>query len=125
VLTPFIPLNSFNTLATRFARGPATLALALLLLLTSCAPKETKVLLQSNEALGTVLAEEAARIAGAKKQIAIISAANWGPPSTAQEAFEAALKKKGFSSFTAKSADLGDPMRIRQGQFGLKSADFV
>ena len=115
--------DSFRTRVTRLPRGPSTVALVLLLLVTSCAPKETRVLLQSSEALGAVLAEETVRVAGAKKQIGIISAANWGPPSTAEEAFTAALKKQGFSTFTVKSADLGDPMR--RGQVGLKSADFL
>ena len=46
---------------------------AWVMLFLSCTPKETKVLLGPSEALGTVLAEEAARMAGAKKQAAIIS----------------------------------------------------
>src|ERR1035437_2663850 len=96
---------------------------AALTFLTSCAPKAAKVLIQSSEALGIVLAEETAQVAGAKKRIAIISPANWGPTSTAEETFTAALKKQGFSTFTVKSADLGDPMR--RGPFGLKSADFL
>ena len=102
-------------------RAASALAAALAFL-TSCTPKETQVLLQSSEALGAVLAEETVRVAGAKKRVAIISPANWGPTSTAEEAFTAALKKQGFSAFTVKSADLGDPMR--RGQVGLKSADF-
>jgi hypothetical protein len=96
---------------------------AALAFLISCAPKETKVLVQSSEALGAVLAEETMRVAGAKKRVAIISPANWGPTSTAEETFTAALKKQGFATFTVKSADLGDPMR--RGQVGLKSADFL
>jgi hypothetical protein len=36
---------------------------------------------------------------------ATISPAAWGPTSTAEEAFTAALKKQGFSTFTVKSAD--------------------
>lgn len=95
---------------------------AVLAFLTSCTPKETKVLIQSSEALGAVLAEETMQVAGAKKRVAIISAANWGPTSTAEEAFTAALKKQSFSPFTVKSADLGDPMG--RGPVGLKSADF-
>ena len=96
---------------------------AALMFLTSCAPKEAKVLVQSSEALGTVLAEETARAAGAKKRIAIITPANWGPTSSAEETFTATLKKQGFSPFIVKSADLGDPMR--RGQVGLKPADFL
>jgi hypothetical protein len=54
------------------------LAAAVVLLLVSCKPKETKVLLGLSEALGRVLADEAARIAGARKQVAIISPdASW------------------------------------------------
>ena len=94
------------------------------LLFLSCAPKETKALLGPSEALGTVLAEEATRLAASKKQIAIISPdANWGAVSTAEEAFKTALKKQGFTVVTAKAANLGDPMR--RSQLGLKAADFV
>src|ERR1019366_9109358 len=72
--------------------------------------------------LGIVVASQAAHAAGAKKQVAVITPdANWGPSSTAEEAFRAAMKKQGFSVLTAKSANLGDPMRSRP---GLKAADF-
>jgi hypothetical protein len=95
---------------------------ALLLAFAGCTSKETRALLEPPQALGLVLADEAARAAGAKKQIAVISPdANWGPTSTAEEAFRAAMKKQGFSVVTAKSANLGDPMRSRP---GLKAADF-
>ena len=88
-----------------------------------CAPKETQALLQPAQALGAVLADEAIKAAGAKKQIAIITHdANWGPNSTVEEAFKAALRKHGLSFVTAKAANLGDPMR--SGEVGLKSADF-
>ena len=88
-----------------------------------CTSKETQALLQPPQALGIVLAAEAARAAGAKKQVAVISPdASWGPVSTAEEAFKAALTKQGFSVVTAKSASLGDPMRSRA---GLKGADFL
>ena len=99
-------------------------AAAGVLLLLSCAPKETKVLLGPSEALGTVLADEAARVAGAKKQVAIISPdASWGAVSAAEEAFKKALKKQGFTTVTAKAANLGDPMR--RSQIGLKAGDFL
>jgi hypothetical protein len=79
------------------------------LLFLSCAPKETKVLLGPSEALGTVLADEAARVAGARKQVAIISPdASWGAVSVTEEAFKNALKKQGFTTVTAKAANLGD-----------------
>jgi hypothetical protein len=97
---------------------------AVMLLLLSCTPKETKALLGPSEALGTVLAEEAARIAGARKQVAIISPdANWGAASATEEAFKNALKKQGFTIVTAKAANLGDPMR--RAQLGLKAGDFL
>ena len=62
------------------------------LALASCKPKETRVLLQPSQALGVVLAEQTAQLAGAKKHIAVIAPdANWGPTSTVEESFKAAL----------------------------------
>jgi hypothetical protein len=96
---------------------------ALVLALTACRPSETQVLLQPPQALGIVLAEEAARAAGANKCVAIIVPdASWGPASTVQEAFADAMKKRGVSVVTAKAANLGDPMRSRA---GLKAGDFL
>ena len=96
---------------------------AWLMLFLSCTPKETKVLLGPSEALGTVLAEEATRAAGAKKQVAVISPdANWGAVSTAEESFKNALKKQGITVVTAKAANLGNP--LRRGQVGLRAGDF-
>jgi len=70
-----------------------------------------------------VLAEEAARLAGAKKQVALITAdTSWGPPSTVEEALKRALKKHGLTVVTAKAANLGNPML--SGAIGLKAADF-
>jgi len=106
-------------LTKRYLLLPAVWAMLFL----SCAPKETNVLLGPSEALGTVLADEAVRMAGAKKQVAIISPdAKWGAVSSAEVAFTSALKKKGFTVVTAKATNLGDPMR--RGQIGLKAADF-
>jgi hypothetical protein len=100
------------------------LAAAGVVLLLSCTPKETKALLGPSEALGTVLADEAARIAGARKQVAIISPdANWGAVSAVEEAFKSAMKKQGYTTVTAKAANLGDPMR--RSQLGLKAGDFL
>ena len=83
------------------------LAAAGVLLFLSCAPKETQVLLGPSAALGTVLADEAARVAGAKKQVAIISPdASWGAVSATEEAFRNAMKKLGFTTVTAKAANL-------------------
>src|SRR5436190_8874537 len=80
--------------------------------IASCAPKAAKELTNASEAMGQVLAEETARAAGPKKQIAIISYdANWGPVSTAEESFKKALKKHGYSAVAAKSVNLGDPMK--------------
>jgi len=94
------------------------------LALASCKPKETRVLLQPSQALGVVLAEQTAQLTGAKKRVAIITPdANWGPASTVEESFKAAIQKQGFSIVTAKSANLGDPMR--SGEVGLKAADFL
>ena len=95
---------------------------ALLLAFAGCTSKETQALLEPPQALGIVVASQAAHAAGAKKQVAVITPdANWGPSSTAEAAFRAAMKKQGFSVLTAKSANLGDPMRTRP---GLKAADF-
>ena len=92
--------------------------------LAGCTPKQTKSLLAPTETLGPVLAEQAAQLAGAKKRVAIITPdANWGPASTVEESFKAAIQKQGFSVVTAKSANLGDPMR--SGEVGLKAADFL
>ena len=95
----------------------------LVLALTACTPKQTKSLLAPAETLGPVLADETARLAAAKKNITIISYdASWGPPSTVEESFKAALKKQGIAITAIKSANLGDPMR--SGEVGLKSAEF-
>ena len=94
------------------------------LLFASCAPRTNSVLLQPSEALGTVLGEETARIAGSRKTVTIIAPdANWGAASTVEQAFKNSLKKQGLTIVTAKAANLGDPMR--RGQLGLKPADFL
>lgn len=91
---------------------------------SSCAPNQTKTLLQPSQALGTVLAEEAARLAGANKRVAIIVPdASWGATSTAEQAFTAAMDKQGYTVTTVKSANVGNPMR--RGQIGLKAEDFI
>jgi len=94
------------------------------MLFASCKPQQHQALLQPCEALGTVLAEEAARAAGPKKQVAIISPdAHWGAVSTVEQAFRDAMRKQGFTVVIAKAANLGDPMR--RGPVGLKVADFL
>jgi len=99
------------------------LGLALLLVLPACEPKEVQALLEPSQALGSVLAEECLRLAGPKKQVALITHdSSWGPASTTEEAFRAALKKHGVTVLTAKAANLGNPMF--SGEIGLKSADF-
>jgi hypothetical protein len=91
--------------------------------LASCSSKETQALLEPSQALGTILAEETAKSAGSKKQIAIISPDNsWGPISSAEESFKAALKKNGLSVVAARRVAVGDPMR--SGSVGLNSSDF-
>ena len=100
------------------------LVTAMALSLAACTPKETQALLEPTEALGKVLAEEAATAAGAKKKIALISPdASWGPTSTAEKAFKSALQKRGCVIVNSKSANLGDPMK--SGQVGLKAADYL
>ena len=95
----------------------------LLCLVPGCKPKEIKALLGPSEALSSVLAEEAVRLAGAKKQVALITAdASWGPPSNLEEALKHALKKRGLTVVSAKAASLGNPMF--SGAIGLKAADF-
>jgi hypothetical protein len=103
--------------------GSWPFALAILLALTGCKPKELRTLLEPSEALGTVLADEAAGVVGDRKEVALITQdASWGPPSTAEEALTRALKKRGLTVVVAAAANLGDPMR--SGEIGLKPADF-
>jgi hypothetical protein len=95
----------------------------LLFLIPACKPKEIQALLGPSQALISVLAEEAVRLAGSKRQVALITHdASWGPPSTAEEALKRALKKQGLTVVTAKAANLGNPML--SGRIGLKAADF-
>src|ERR1017187_3584044 len=96
--------------------------LLLLLILTSCTSKETRDLLEPSQALGTVLAEETVRAAGASKQVALILP-HWGASTTVGESLKAALKKQGFTVLFTVTADVGDPMR--RGLVGLKPADFL
>jgi hypothetical protein len=106
------------------ASSPKTVSglVVLLLAFAGCSSKEGQALLQPPQTLGLVLASQATHVAGTKKQVAVITPdASWGPASTAEEAFRSAMKKQGFSVVTAKSANLGDPMR---GRPGLKAADF-
>jgi hypothetical protein len=88
-----------------------------------CKPKPTQILLGPSKALTAVLAEEAASVAGAKKQIALITHdASWGPPSTVEEALGHLLKKHGHTVVIIKAANIGNPML--SGAIGLKAADF-
>src|ERR1041384_2997695 len=82
----------------------------LLLVLTACTPTKTKLLFDRSEALGVVLAEQTAHIAGANKQVAVILP-HWGTASTVGESLKTALKKQGFTIVITHSADVGDPMR--------------
>jgi hypothetical protein len=110
-------LSLFSTLA-----GWSLLCIGLALL-PGCKPRELQALLQPSQALGSVLAEECARAAGTKKQVALITYdASRGPASTAEQALRDALKQRGFTVVVAKAADLGDPMK--SGRLALNAADF-
>src|SRR5436190_16750964 len=110
LIDPGLPMSH------RPSRKNAFLLCVLPLALTACNPKETRVLLQPSQALGVVLSEQTAQLAGAKRRIAVISPdGNWGPTSTVEESFKPALQKQGCSVVTAKAADLGDPMRSAVG----------
>jgi hypothetical protein len=103
---------------------PLILLTATALLIGSCGRNTSNTALKPSVALGSVLAEEAMNLAGKNTRVAIISHdASWGPESQVEAAFTAELKKRGFSSFIAKSANLGNPMR--GGEVGLHPADFV
>jgi hypothetical protein len=93
----------------------------LMLVLTSCTSKATKALLEPSQALGTVLAEETARAAGARKQVVLILP-HWGATTAVGESFKAALRKQGLTLLSTITADVGDPMR--RDPIGLKPADF-
>ncbi len=100
------------------------MALLLAVCLSSCTPKKVEDLLQSSKAVGVVLAEEAMHAAGANKIIALIAPdTQWGAVSTVEKEFRSTLQSKGFSVIVAKSAYLGDPIRI--GRVGLQSTDFL
>ena len=102
--------RAWRRLTTLYAPR-STLHALLVLLLASCTPKKTQTLLQPAEALGTVLADEAVRAAGSKKQILLIAPdANWGSPSTVEKAFRSEVKREGASVVTSQ-VNVGDPMR--------------
>jgi hypothetical protein len=100
------------------------ISLLLLLLLPGCQPnKEVQALLEPSQVLGEVLAQEAVRLAGANRSITLITHDNsWGPPSTAEQALRAALKKQNATLDFVQAARLGNPML--SGEVGLKAADF-
>jgi hypothetical protein len=78
-------------------------------------------LVDSRRALSAVAAEEAATMAGEKKQVTmIVPEASWETAAAVTRDFETALKKRGFFVI-AKTVNVGDPMK---GDFGLKAADF-
>jgi hypothetical protein len=110
-------------MTTSFNLRAAPVLAAALALLVSCKPNETKTLLKPSQALAAVLAEEAIQAAGTNKQIAVISHDDaWGPPSSVEQTFKAAVQREGFSAFTAKSAYLGNSMG--RGGVGLQPDDF-
>ena len=118
-----LPRNFFRFKFERLGLFIGLASFGLALLLPACKPKELQALLQPSQALASVVAEETLRLAGPKKQIALITHdVSWGPASTAEDALRDALKKHGVTVFTAKAASLGNPMT--SGQVGLKAADF-
>ncbi len=117
---------NFNlaTLVTQYLSPKLVCVAALAFAFVGCNPNKTQTALQPPQALGVVLAEEVARAAGANRQVAVISPdKNWGPMSITETAFRTAMKSKGYSVVTAKSANLGDPMKMRE--VGLKGTDFL
>ncbi len=101
-------------------RNFCTAALFLgLLLLCSCGSNELKSALEPSQALGVVLAEEAARAASPAKQVVLI-VPQWAASSTVGESFKDALKKHGLAVSATVTADVGDPMG--RNPFGLKTA---
>jgi hypothetical protein len=102
---------------------PTKLGLLLLLLLAGCRPKEVRLLLQPSQALGEVLAEETVRLAGSHRSITLITHdGSWGPPSTAEQAFRAALQKNKATMVFVKAVNPGNPML--SSEIGLPAADF-
>ncbi len=93
----------------------------LLLLLAACTPKETRLLLEPSQVLGSVLAEETVRAVATKKQVVLI-VPKWAASSAAGASFKAALKKHGVNIAFTLSADTGNPMG--RDQIGLLAADF-
>src|SRR5512140_3130493 len=92
--------------------------LAFLLCLPACQPNDMQALLEPSQALASVLAEESLRVAGARKQVALITHdISWGPPSTTEQTLRAVLKKHGATLLTVKAANLGNPMF--SGEIGL------
>ena len=100
------------------------ISVLLLLLLLGCQPtKEVQTLVEPSQALGEVLAQEAVRLAGANRSITLITHDNsWGPPSTAEQALRAGLKKQNATLDLVQAVPLGNPML--SGEVGLKAADF-
>ncbi len=119
-----LPARCFAGRGAKRLRGIwAAFGLAILLSFPGCKPQALQTLLEPSEALASVLADEAARIAGTKKQVALITPdASWGPPSLVEQELKAALKKHGMTVLTVKAANLGNPMTSRE--IGLKAPDF-
>lgn len=103
---------------------PAGLFLGAVFFLSGCQPKEVQTLVEPSQALGAVLADEAIRVLGPRKQVALITHdTSWGQPSTAEQAFRAAMKKHGVTIEPVRAVNPGNPML--SGEVGLKSADFL
>src|SRR4051812_38194767 len=110
-ITSFLLIDS-PAMKNRLSLKLVSVLAALVIFFTSCIPKETLALLQPSHALGVVLADETAQIAGTKKRVVIITPdASWGGTSSAEKSFTAALKKHGFTVVDAKAVNVGDPMK--------------
>jgi hypothetical protein len=104
--------------------GLRAVTVCLVVMLAGCKPKGSPTQIEAAQALATVLAEETAKAAGAKKQVLlIVPGGAWGSPAALEQEFKSALIKRGLSIAATKTADVGDPMR--SGSLGLKGADFV
>jgi hypothetical protein len=87
-----------------------------------CKPKEVSALNSASDALFTVLADETAQAAGAKKQVIVIARSGPdGKPAEAAREAAAALKARQLSP-EIKTVSLGDPMSY--GSHGWSAASF-
>jgi hypothetical protein len=106
----------------RWSCGTSLLLALTALWLSGCQRKEVQALLEPSQAVASVLVDEAIHLMGGNKQVVLITHdSTWGLPSTAEETFQAAMKKQGVTLQTVR-ANLGNPML--SGEIGLKAAHF-